>query len=308
MMKGITSGPRTGRRRLRALLLHAVSAALFSVSLAPTLSSAPKNDFLRSAGERLEKTHGISVFEACPIADSLAADTIFREYGAIFIADGGAVVPTRCIFADESEVAAFQKTLTASVQTVGGVSITLQKAAMDSLLAARQEAGREGLSISPRGGSRAASRTFAATVNLWNSRFEPALRYWTRRGKISKEEADEARKASLSGQVSRVLEWEKEGIFFSTRFDKSILFSVAAPGASQHISMLALDVAQFGDHRVREIMAKHGWFQTVRSDLPHFTYLGLKESELPSRGLVAVRSGGHVFWVPELKEAKTEKH
>lgn len=288
----------------------ALACVLLAVSTAGFGPRQPEygGSFLLAVEKRLEKTHGISLFEACPIAESLAAETIFREYGAIFIAEGGAVVPTRCIFADEPEVAAFQKTLEISTRTVGGISIRLQKAAMVALASARDEARSAGLNITPRGGSRAAARTFAATVDLWNSRFNPALHYWTRRGRISKAEADKARAASLDGQVSRVLEWESDGIYFSTRFDKSILFSVAAPGASQHISMLALDVSQFGNRRVREILAKHGWFQTVRSDLPHFTYLGLKESELPSRGLESVTSGGHVFWVPKLGKADTKKN
>ena len=64
--------------------------------------------------------------------------------------------------------------------------------------------------------------------------------------------------------------------------------------------MLALDVKQFDDARVREILAKHGWFQTVSSDLPHFTYLGTDESNLPSLGLKKVESGNRTFWVPDI--------
>jgi hypothetical protein len=82
--------------------------------------------------------------------------------------------------------------------------------------------------------------------------------------------------------------------------DKSILYSVAAPGASQHIFMLALDVQQFGDKRVRDILADNGWFQTVVSDLPHFTFIGVSEPELPSLGLKPVTSGGQKFWIPNL--------
>jgi hypothetical protein len=64
--------------------------------------------------------------------------------------------------------------------------------------------------------------------------------------------------------------------------------------------MLAFDVNEFCDSRVREIMAAEGWFQTVLSDLPHFTYLGLNESELPGRGLKPVEVNGQNFWIPDV--------
>ncbi len=106
----------------------------------------------------------------------------------------------------------------------------------------------------------------------------------------------------LSEQVRAVLDLEKDGIFFSKDFSKSILYSIAAPGTSQHLAMLALDVEQFADERVRRILARHGWFQTVKSDLPHFTYLGLEEKDLPARGLRPVISGKQLFWIPNVSE------
>ena len=99
-----------------------------------------------------------------------------------------------------------------------------------------------------------------------------------------------------------MLELERGGVFFSKYFDKSILQSVAAPGASQHLAMLAFDVTQFQNPRVCRLLSHHGWFQTVLSDLPHFTYLGLDECELPARGLRRVESGGQTFWVPNMGE------
>ena len=57
---------------------------------------------------------------------------------------------------------------------------------------------------------------------------------------------------------------------------------------------------EFADARVREILAEHGWFQTVLSDLPHFTFLGLKEEELPTRGLKNVEVDGQKFWIPDV--------
>jgi hypothetical protein len=64
--------------------------------------------------------------------------------------------------------------------------------------------------------------------------------------------------------------------------------------------MLALDIEQFANKDVRAILARHGWFQTVKSDLPHFTYLGVEELQLPSLGLQAVFVSGQKFWIPKM--------
>lgn len=263
--------------------------------------SDEKPDFLKLVDARLEKQHGISLFEACSINDDLGAETVFREYGAVFVAEG-VTVPSKCIFATEAEVTEFQSKLETSTRSVGGTTITLQKPAMDALLAAREEARKAGLSITPRGGSNAASRSFGTTLRFWNSRFHPGLEHWKRQGRISAKDAADIRKATIPEQVDKVLRWEQEGIYFARGFSKSILYSVAAPGASQHISMLALDVIQFGNARVRKILAKHGWHRTVLSDLPHFTYLGVPENDLPKLGLEKKTSGGEEFWVPKMSD------
>ena len=70
--------------------------------------------------------------------------------------------------------------------------------------------------------------------------------------------------------------------------------------------MLALDISKFNDRDVIQIMNDHGWFQTVTTDLPHFTYLGVKKNELPSLGLVEVEvtdpeSGDtRKYWKPSI--------
>ena len=64
--------------------------------------------------------------------------------------------------------------------------------------------------------------------------------------------------------------------------------------------MLAFDVAEFDDERVRAVLARHGWHQTVTSDLPHFTYLGVTESELQGLGLKRSVHADRVFWVPDI--------
>jgi hypothetical protein len=126
------------------------------------------------------------------------------------------------------------------------------------------------------------------------------LNYWVGRKKITPKEAELVKRSPIPTQIAAVLQWEAKGMYFSKDLSKSILYSVAAPGASQHIFMLALDVEQFGNPEVRRIMARHGWFQTVKSDLPHFTFLGVAESELPSLGLKPVMVGTQKFWIPNI--------
>ena len=127
-----------------------------------------------------------------------------------------------------------------------------------------------------------------------------ALDYWLSQGRLTAEQVTRLRSLPLSQQVAEVLELERSGIYFSKDLSKSILYSIAAPGTSQHIAMLAFDVTEFENSRVREILAKHGWFQTVLSDLPHFTFLGLKEKDLPKHGLRSVEINGQVFWIPNV--------
>jgi hypothetical protein len=226
------------------------------------------------------------------------ARRILHEYGAVFVAHGSVTPPPVCIFAGAEEVETFQQAARVSAEVFGGVPIELQPAAMTALLAARAEARAQGLDVTPRDGSESARRGYADTIRLWNSRLLPALEYWRGEGRLTVEEAERIRALPVREQVGAVLELERRGIYFSKDFSKSILYSVAAPGASQHLSLLAFDAAEYGDVRVRQILARRGWFRTVRSDCPHFTYLGLAESELPSRGLRRLDTPDGEFWVP----------
>jgi hypothetical protein len=250
--------------------------------------------------DRLRERYRAHLSTVCPIDTDAVAERIFREYGAIYVAAEGVELPAKCILDSDAAVQAVQARLNQTVADIGGVIVTLQKPAMAELQAARQEAAKLGLNISPRGGSTASMRSFQTTVDLWRSRFEPALVYWTNQKRITRDEAAAAKKAMLPQQIAMVLAWEQKGIFFSRDLSKSILYSVAVPGASQHIFMLALDIEQYGDKRIRDILARHGWFQTVKSDLPHFTYLGVAEKQLPSLGLTRVFVSGQAFWIPNM--------
>ena len=63
--------------------------------------------------------------------------------------------------------------------------------------------------------------------------------------------------------------------------------------------MLAFDVKENENPKVRSILARHGWFQTVSSDTPHFTFLGVTEDQLPSLGLKKTTPAAHL-WIPDL--------
>ena len=266
---------------------------LIEKKFTPPVSKSPLGE--------IKKAVNFNFQMVCPTDTDFAAQRVFEEYGAIFAAQNEVVFPNKCIFETEEAVEFFQNLANPQTENIGGVSTTLQAPAMNALLEARKEAAKKGLAITPRG-SLGSKRSYRQTLSLWNSRFFPALNYWTRRGSISRREAAEVKAMTVGKQVERVLQWEEKGLYFSKDFRKSILYSVAVPGASQHIFLLALDVQQYGNPKVREILAKHGWFQTVKSDAPHFTYLGVEEEKLRSLGLRDEWSDGQKFWVPNLDE------
>jgi hypothetical protein len=249
--------------------------------------------------ERALRLRGTSIEDICPTDDPVAR-RVLNDYGAMFVGADIVAPPPCCVFTSEDQVARFQKDAGLTAATFGDAVVELQPAAMSALLQARAVARADGLEISPRDGAEAARRSYADTVRLWNSRFLPALDHWTRAGRLSEKQADRLRSLAVHEQVAEVLELEQEGIFFSKDLSKSVLYSIAAPGTSQHIAMLAFDANEFLNHRVRDLLAQNGWFQTVLSDLPHFTFLGLAEEELPGRGLRRTEVDGQTFWIPDV--------
>jgi hypothetical protein len=257
--------------------------------------SVPFYEALRKA----LKKRKINLDNVCPPADPVAR-RILEEYGAVFVADKKVKPPPVCIFTTEEQVTKFQEEAGFQTEYISYDNVELQPEALKHLLKAREEAQKQGLDITPRDGAEAGRRNYEDSVRLWNSRFEPALDYWLSQGRLTAEQVNRLRGLALSQQIAEVLELEKAGIYFSKDLSKSILYSIAAPGTSQHIHMLAFDVNEFENPRIREILGKHGWFQTVLSDLPHFTFLGLKEKDLPKHGLRSVEVNGQVFWIPNV--------
>ncbi len=255
-----------------------------------------KSQYLNVLANRLAAMN-LTIDKFCPL-DNILTKRILKDYGAVFVGNGTFASP--CYFQDEAVATEVQNRLGFSSNMIGGVRIELQPRAMDALMQAVAQARSKGLMITPRGGSIAGRRSFAATVGLWNSRVVSGLQYWVNQRKITPEQAQTIPRLNIIDQVKLILELEDQGIYFSKNHLKSILFSVAAPGTSQHNLMLAFDVTQFANPRVRQILADNGWFQTVASDLPHFTYLGVSEGDLPSLGLRPVRVASQVFWIPQL--------
>jgi hypothetical protein len=247
------------------------------------------------------KKRKIKIENVCPPSDPVAR-RVLEDYGAMFVANKKVKPPPVCIFTSEAQVAKFQEEANYVTETIAGADVELQPEAMKHLLKAREEAQKEGFDITPRDGAEAARRSYEDSLQLWDTRFLPALDYWLAQGKLTAAQVTRLKSLTLHSQVAEVLELEKTGVYFSKDLSKSILYSIAAPGTSQHIAMLAFDVNEFSNFRVREILAKHGWFQTVLSDLPHFTFLGFKEKDLPKHGLKNVEADGQMFWIPNVMD------
>jgi hypothetical protein len=231
---------------------------------------------------------------------------LFAEYGALFVT--AATPPPTIIFADSAEVEAFQARLPVSRARIGDYEISLQAEAMDALIRAAAEINDQSGQISARAQD-SGGRSYEDTLNLWNRNVTRGLEHWQTEGRVSIELGEQIRRLAPMEQVARILEMEeREQLYFGTFFDKSILYSVAAPGASQHLSLLAFDVAEYQETNVERLLGKYGWFRTVPNDLPHFTYLGQGEAYLPELNLVRCQRQYHdrsyTFWVPDLERLR----
>lgn len=257
----------------------------------------------KNANANSEKREAKGFTANLPVNFTMPSDSVgqklLREYGSMFVARGGATPPSKVVFKDETEVSAFQASLKTEREQIGGFQMELQAAAMTALQKAIKEAESAKLRITPRAAD-SARRTYDETVGLWASRVDPALKYWVSKGRIKQADADRIKAMSPFEQVSEVLKLEESGIYFSKDLSKSIIYSVAPPGTSQHLSMLAFDVNEHENAEIRRILSNNGWYQTVTSDLPHFTFLGVPDNELPEMGLKKINDSARTFWVPDI--------
>ena len=229
---------------------------------------------------------------------------LMDSYGAVLLARGGAAPPPGIAFADQAAVAAWQGGVPTEPATMGKVTIELQTPAMQALLDARAEIRKFRRNLTPRTRT-AARRNYADTVRFWRYRVESGLAHWVKQGRITAKDSRRIRALAPAEQVAEILRLEADGLYFSSNRKKSILASAAPPGASQHLSMLALDIKEHDHVKIRAALARHGWFQTVPEDLSHFTFLGCSEEELPALGLRKITQGQRVYWVLDRAAAST---
>jgi hypothetical protein len=288
--------------RKRSLYTHLAVASLVVVVVLASASYAASENRMQYSEARVARLAysavPISPRQAvAPLPDELTT-RLHAEYGAVRVAGQGVVLPPDGMFASEQEVTAWQ------AQAPRDGEFMLQTPAGQALRQAQAEAQARGLRISPRD-TDAAARTYQQTLDLWRSRMEPGLDHWVRLGLLSGDDASRIRALPVRQQVDEILKLEDQGLFFNLDFSRSILSSVAPPGASQHLALLAFDVKEHDDARVRTILARHGWFQTVVHDRPHFTYLGVPKSQLEALGLSRVVEGRREYWVPRRDPATT---
>ena len=287
-------------RSLVTIFASAFSLSVFSVSAQPE-QPIHFEEFL--ARRFTDPTWKAQTF--CATDTSIVARRVLESYGSMFSAADSVTLPAVCIHEGDGPVTRYQKLL--NIERVEmSAPISLQKTAAQALRASIDEAALRQFRITPLDGSIAGARTYGDTMMLWNSRIFPALNYWTKRGRLTPADLDGFIRLEPPGRVERVLEWEQRGIFFSTDRSRSVLTSTAPPGASQHLALIALDIVEYANPEVKAILNRHGWYQTIIDDPPHFTFLGHAETELPLRGLKQVYKGGHAFWVPNLSPRVTD--
>jgi hypothetical protein len=186
---------------------------------------------------------------------------LLRAYGAAFVNQQPEIkLPPKVILADEQETKNFQTTL-----TMGKVDNTndcyLQKSAADAFNKAFAVVR---IPLKSGYGGSDCTRTFATNLRFW-------------------------RKYANNNTLSQVRQGK----------ETAILGVVAPPGASQHLWGLAIDL-RVSSQVQREALNKNGWFQTVENDVPHWTYVGLTEENLPLFGFKNKIVRGTTYWVTPL--------
>jgi hypothetical protein len=186
---------------------------------------------------------------------------LLRAYGAVFVnQDVKIKLPQKAIFADEQETQDFQATLT--MDHIDGTNdCYLQKSAADALNKARS---LQKIPLKSGYGSGDCTRTFNTNLRFWHKYANNQVLAKVKQGKETK-----------------------------------ILGVVAPPGTSQHLWGLAIDL-RVGSKEQRKALNQNGWFQTVANDVPHWTYVGLSEENLPLFGFKKQVVRGITYWVAPL--------
>ncbi|MGH1396214.1 MAG: D-alanyl-D-alanine carboxypeptidase family protein [Trichormus sp.] len=186
---------------------------------------------------------------------------LLKAYGAAFINHNKiAKLPPTVLLNNEQETQAFQNSLT-MVKVEGTNDCYLQATAAAALNQARLQ---ENIPLKSGYGSGDCTRTYATNLRFWYKYANQNTLDQVRQGK-----------------------------------ETAILSTVAPPGTSQHLWGLAIDL-RISNEKQRQTLNEYGWFQTVVNDVPHWTYLGLTESDLSSLGLINKVETGISYWVTPL--------
>ncbi len=243
----------------------------------------------------------LEVFNALPVKidcniNNVIQKRILFEYGAVYISKG-AVLPKRCLFANETEVTEF---INKSGSKLEFGDFYLQTHARRSLEYVFQELGG-----------------YENVARNWN--------YTTSHNKSKKKDINDDWAFRTYGQA--LYNWgycssdtySCDGILKPSIIEEELkkddekkrpkMFSYAVPGGSQHHLGLAIDVnnprnqqinGRFCGKKCESVLEKNGWYRTIPFDPYHFTYLGFLEFELPGRGLKKVSCDEFEYWVPNV--------
>jgi D-alanyl-D-alanine dipeptidase len=188
--------------------------------------------------------------------------TLLRAYGAVFVNQEPEIkLPPKVVFANEPETKQFQSTLTIA-QVNNTRNCYLQKAAAEALNKAKAQVQ---IPLKSGYGASDCIRTFDTNLRFW-------------------------RKYANNKTLERVREGE----------ETAILGVVAPPGTSQHLWGLAIDL-RITNKVQEQALNQNGWFRTVESDVPHWTYVGLSEEKLLEVGFKTKIVRGITYWVTPLQ-------
>ncbi len=113
-----------------------------------TISSSPNMNTAIPANDQDTKKGGFTANlpEGFVLPTDDVGRKLFKDYGSVFVAKGGVTPPNTVVFKDEADVSKFQSGAASSRETISGVSIELQTAAMQALKDAVAEAKQGGAS------------------------------------------------------------------------------------------------------------------------------------------------------------------
>ncbi|MBW4647054.1 MAG: D-alanyl-D-alanine carboxypeptidase family protein [Goleter apudmare HA4340-LM2] len=183
---------------------------------------------------------------------------LLRAYGAVFVNQEPEIqLPQKVILANEQETEEFQSTL--MMTKVDGINgCYLQQPAAAALNKVRSLIN---IPLKSGYGSGDCTRTFATNLRFW-------------------------RKYANNQTLEKVRQGR----------ETAILGIVAPPGTSQHLWGLAIDLRAYSPQQ-RQALNQNGWFQTVEKDLPHWTYIGLPQEDLPLFGFRKKVIRGVTYWI-----------